>query len=314
MAACSVLLLAACAYALGAWTRYAPASWRPGSATPTATATPAPASVPRDLSTRYIGVAPEGFPHSESDLQDFGRVTGVHPSLVSWYYGWGPPFDVSAARQIEAYGSLPFLNVDSDGVPVAAIADGRYDAYLGRYAAAVRAFGRPIAISFDHEANDGWYRWGYPQTKPAVFIAAWDRIHAIFARAGATNVIWVWMMGPALPGTAALKSLYPGDAYVSWVGFDCYYTTRSSTFRSVFGADLRQLRAFSNRPVLITETGVAPGSRRPAQIEDVFRGAARTPGIIGLVWFDYDKGPGHDWRIDNDPAAVTAFRRAAGGY
>ena len=53
----------------------------------------------------------------------------------------------------------------------------------------------------------------------------------------------------------------------------------------------------------------APGA--PAAITDLFRDAAKMPGLVGLVWFDFDKGPGHEWRIDNDPAAINAFRRGA---
>lgn len=309
MAVCGILLAAACTYALGVGTRYFPASWHPASA-----AAVAAAARPPLLPARYVGVAPPGFPHSEADLLEFSQVTRVHPNIVSWYYGWGPPFDTKAAEQIEAFGSLPFLNLDSDTVPVAAIADGQYDGYLASYAAAIRAFGHPIALSFDHEVNGDWFPWGYQRTGAAVFIAAWRHIHDIFAAAGASNVIWVWMIASDLPGTAALKAFYPGNAYVNWVGLDGYYTSPAITFASVFGADLTQVKRFSDRPALITETGVEPGTWRAAAITDLFRNAANMPGLIGLVWFDFDKGPSHEWRIDSDPAAVNAFRRGAAGY
>ena len=81
----------------------------------------------------------------------------------------------------------------------------------------------------------------------------------------------------------------------------------------MFGPTLSQVRTFTRRPVFIVETGVNPSANRPAQISDVFAGAHEA-GIIGVIWFDYYKYSGHDWFIDNDPAALAAFRKAAEAY
>ena len=151
-------------------------------------------------------------------------------------------------------------------------------------------------------------------TSAAVFIAAWRHIHDIFAAAGASNVIWVWMIASDLPGTAALKAFYPGMPYVNWVGLDGYYTSPAITFASVFGADLSPGQEVQRSPGTDHGDGVDPGAWRASAITDLFRNAARMPGLIGLVWFDFDKGPGHEWRIDNDPAAVNAFRRGGQRY
>ena len=49
-------------------------------------------------------------------------------------------------------------------VSIAAIASGQYDGYLSAYAEAVRAYRRPVILSFGHEMNGNWYSWGYQNT------------------------------------------------------------------------------------------------------------------------------------------------------
>jgi hypothetical protein len=42
----------------------------------------------------------------------------------------------------------------------------------------------------------------------------------------------------------------------------------------------------------------------------------RQYGTLGLVWFDISQDDGlyhQDWHLEGNPAAVTAFRRAAAG-
>ena len=56
------------------------------------------------------------------------------------------------------------------------IASGSYDGYLSAYAEAVRAYRHPVILSFGHEMNGNWYSWGYRNTSPAVFVAAWRHI------------------------------------------------------------------------------------------------------------------------------------------
>ena len=73
------------------------------------------------------------------------------------------------------------------------------------------------------------------------------------------------------------------------------------------------MRAFTSRPVLLSETAVGPDAGQAIKIPDLFAGMRRY-GTLGLVWFDIDQHDGiyhQDWRIEDSPAAETAFRRAA---
>ena len=79
---------------------------------------------------------------------------------------------------------MPLVQIEPTGVSLAAIASGRYDTYLRSYAAAVKAFGGQVILSFGHEMNGYWYSWGYRHTSPAVFVAAWRHIVTVFRAAG----------------------------------------------------------------------------------------------------------------------------------
>ena len=103
--------------------------------------------------------------------------------------------------------------------------------------------------------------------------------------------------------------------YVTWVGIDGYYYRPSDTFTSVFGKTITQVRAFTGKPVLLSETAVGPKAGQSAKIGDLFNGM-RQYGTLGLVWFDIAQNDGiyhQDWHIEDSPAAVTAFRRGAAG-
>ena len=54
----------------------------------------------------------------------------------------------------------------------------------------------------------------------------------------------------------------------------------------------------------------------PEQVRELFAGVKAEPDVLGFVWFDYDKaGVGRDdWRIEDDPAALAAFRAAVKGF
>ena len=102
------------------------------------------------------------------------------------------------------------------------------------------------------------------------------------------------------------------------VGIDGYYARPSDTFSSVFGAVIGQVRKLTSKPVLISETANGPdsGAQRETQIRRLFAGV-KSDHLLGFVWFDQaQKGsPYHqDWRLEDDPAALAAFRAAAKQY
>jgi hypothetical protein len=145
----------------------------------------------------------------------------------------------------------------------------------------------------------------------------WRHVWRIFKAEHATNVIWVWspnIQKRSHPGMPDLSAEYPGDKYVDWVGIDGYYyshTNNDQSFKDVFDPTMAQLRqAAPNKPWLISETGVALGPNKPAQIKNLLHGVLNHPRLNGFVYFDqykpYDRS---DWRFDapGDSASLQAF-------
>ena len=110
--------------------------------------------------------------------------------------------------------------------------------------------GGRVFIRLMHEFNitSSYYCPATLGETTANFVAAWQHIVQVFAAQGATNVRWIWCpnvassgagtTGPSpwnnTSGTAAL--MYPGDAYVDYIGMDGYnqYVPTWDTFATVF--------------------------------------------------------------------------------
>jgi Glycosyl hydrolase family 26 len=262
---------------------------------------------------KELGISEPGAPGSYAPVATFSSVSGVRPNLDVYYSGWYEPFQAGFAADAARRGAMTLVQIDPMGISLAAIAAGVYDSYLRNFAAAVRATDRRVVLSFGHEMNASWYSWGFGNTAPATFLAAWRHIVTQFRAVGAKNVIWLWTVnvegGPS--HVAPIAQWWPGSDYVTWVGLDGYFYGPSQTFRSVFASTINAVRAFTSAPVLIAETGAAPGTGKPAKVADLFAGV-RSYGLLGFVWFD--KVTDRDWRISNDPAAITALRAGVPAY
>ncbi|MCI3273273.1 glycoside hydrolase family 26 protein [Streptomyces cylindrosporus] len=264
-------------------------------------------------SGKYLGVAFNGSPRATAPVTAFAQKAGRQPNLREYYAKWGDPFQADVNRAVWDAGQLPFLVWEPFSRTAAQIADGQEDAYIRQFADAVRDYNRPLALSFGHEMNGGWYPWGSKKTKAADFARAWRHIHDLFTDEGAADVIWVWSPNVINPvPDVRLKPYYPGDAYVDWVGVVGYYALSGpTTFRTLFGPTMKEIRRFSGKPFLIAETGVQAGESKPAEIADLFAGVRARAGVLGLVWFNLRKEA--DWRIDSGPLSLAAFRKAAAG-
>jgi mannan endo-1,4-beta-mannosidase len=267
-----------------------------------------PSAFPPHEPGDYVGIYARGAPQSYSGISAFTAATGVRSRIVVYYSGWQEPFQVQFARTAVAHNAVPLVQIDPEGIDIAAIASGRYDAYLRSYASEVKAFGHRVILSFGHEMNGTWYSWGYRHTSSAVFVAAWRHIVTIFRREGADNVTWLWTINTRQCHCHidSPAHWWPGDAYVNWVGIDGYYYTPSVKFASLFGPTIKAVRALTLDPVLISETA-APAKIQTTKIPDLFAGI-RAYGLLGFVWFDANKL--QDWRISSH-AAFAAFHRGA---
>ena len=270
------------------------------------------ASLPH-RSASYLGVYEKGTPPSYDAVADFTNATGKQPNLVGYFSGWAEPFAASFADKLHSHGATPFVQIDPTLASVAGIAAGDYDPYLQSYADSVREFGHQVVIGFGHEMNAPLYSWGYGNLPPGTFVAAWRHIITLFRGQGADNVTWLWTINADRPGTGPIRSWWPGEQYVSWVGIDGYYYRSSDTFATVFGTTIDQVRKLTKKPVLLSETAVGPRAGQIAKIANLFAGM-RQYKTLGLVWFDktQDRGIYHqDWHIEDNFAAETEFELRA---
>lgn len=267
-------------------------------------------------SVPYLGIYEPDAPQSYADLDKFAQAIGRQPNLVTYYSHWDDQFQVGFAASAANHGALTLVQIDPKNVPLANIANGQFDSYLRSYAAAVKAFGRQVVLSFGHEMNGDWYSWGFMHTSPKVFVAAWRHIVTVFRAIGAPNVTWLWTVnvvdkdGPIIPNP---NSWWPGNSYVNWVGIDGYYYKNSQTFAQLFGPTIVDVRELTADPILIAETGASIAAGQPGKVTDLFAGI-QTYGLLGFIWFDADDTTqGLDWRL-NSAAALEAYRADAKAF
>ena len=250
-------------------------------------------------------------PGTWAGMAEFGSATGVTPKVALYYSTWNSGFNTTFAQAARSHGAYVFVELEPFGVSLASIAAGRSDNYLRTYASTIREFGHPVILSFAHEMNGNWYSWGDGHVTPAEFIAAWRHVVQVFRAEGASNVTWVWTVNNTIVKDS-LRPWWPGAKWVDWVGVDGYYVFHSDSFDSVFGTTIAQIRAFSHAPVMIAETAVGVTTNRETQIANLFDGA-HTDHIVALVWFDKTQNAGvyhQNWRLEDDPAALGAFKQA----
>lgn len=266
-----------------------------------------------------VGFTASGLPQSWAPVAAFSKAVGHPVNLVMYYAGWGENFQTAFAQTAERHGAEVMVNLAPAG-SLASIAAGDGDGYLRRLAAQIRAFGHPVTLAFGHEANGDWYSYGYRHQPAAEFIAAYRHVHDVITDAGAANVTWLWTVNiPAGAGTAPVSAYWPGAAYVSEIGIDAYDWTGRQTFTQELAPTIAAVRRLGTEPVIVAETSVIPGPDAASQVTGLLDGI-RAEGLVGFVWFDTDKAnfmhttDRHDWRLEDDPAALAAFRAGIRGF
>jgi hypothetical protein len=293
---------------------------------PSVSPTPAPEPPTKaevlDISGLRFGVSAPDVPWSRSKYERIAASAGAPPTLIQFFVHWPQDYPSETVELAYQRQALPVLSWEpwagSTGgtrqpeYALARIIDGEFDEYLRGFADALREHGWPVAIRLAHEMNGHWYPWSEraPYNEQGDYVKAWRHVYDVFEDAGAGNVIWLWSPNilRAVPGVS-LEALYPGDSYVDWIGM-VGYSVGEDTAAAVFGPTLDALRAFTDKPLVITETGVEPGGHKVPWIEDLFTWFAEHPDVIGFIWFEYttEQGGHSDWRFTSSPETREAFR------
>jgi len=138
------------------------------------------------------------------------RSQGITAYMVTWE-PWAP-VPASLGREAQYAAQPAYSN--------AAIAAGRWDAYIRSFADSIRDSGLTVYVRYAHEMNGNWYPWSRDMTS---FRAAWRHVVDVFRAEGASNARFVWSINPNLYQDQASViahawHYWPGSAYVDLVG------------------------------------------------------------------------------------------------
>lgn len=276
-----------------------------------------------------VGVSLPSYHYDVSAVRAWEAAVGhradVVQTFVSWEYDGEPglnDFPADDARKISEGGrtlevswvpSNPDDGRDQKGFSLDSIARGEHDAYVRSFAEDVRDSGLHLRVRFGHEMNGDWQSFNESNSgnDPGDFARAWRRVHDVFADVGATDVEWVWSPNIVGPDQTPLPGLYPGDAFVDLVGIDGYSYPKSGCPGPslLFDETLREVRAITQRPVILAEVGVERRCPdRAAWVTDLF-GWAEEHDVREVTWWERG-GDRDDFRLAGDQAALEAYRAA----
>jgi hypothetical protein len=266
--------------------------------------------------TRKVGAAPSLLAKFESfslnrTIDDYlaeARRRGVGRVMVSWE-PWRPvPTSLGTYAQYE----------HQPGYRNADIAAGVQDLYILRFARSLAAFPGQIDLRWAHEMNGHWYPWS---RGPASYRRAWRRIVALFDRAGARNVRFVWSVNPSLyqrrdAWMRVTRRYWPGARYVDAIGSTMIDFGGRKDYRVArFAPRLAALHRAYRKPIVITEANT-DFDGRVIWLRDFRRMLRSTPWISAVYWSQLpSRGVAHmagagvlDWDVQRDPASAALLR------
>jgi hypothetical protein len=239
-------------------------------------------------------------------------------------------FPVEQMQNVRDYGAIPFLSWNSgssggndlSGNQLAEINAGHYDAYIREFATAARDWGHPFFLRFNWGMNGNWFPWseGVGGNESGEYVAAWRRVHDLFAAVGATNATWVWCAyADPQRQLEPIRPFYPGNAYVDWTSLDAFNWGKNEanpkpwrTFDQLFRGPYEEIvkKIAPTKPMLLAEMASGGGAKAKSRwIREMFEQiATRYKRIRGLIWFDQvDRGV--QWPIETSTAASRAFSK-----
>lgn len=208
------------------------------------------------------------------------------------------------------------------------IAAGKYDSAIDQQARNFKRFGKPVFVTFDHEADQKARR---TRGTPQQYVAAWRHMHDRYRAAGAGNVVWVWVVTGYSGNFPQVPSLYPGNKYVDWVSWEaengagCKPSNRdpskAKSFEELVSPFYKWLKSDGvkagidpKKPYMLTGFGTILYPSDPSlsvrwykQVPGVLK---KYPQIKAVQLWNSSLGPTCDFRITRDPSITKAFSTA----
>ena len=291
---------------------------------------------------RWWGAAPLAYTNTSigQGVRIEERLAGRRLDIVHVYHRNDELFPTAAERAVAGSPGSPgrrrllFVNWKPDtSATWRQVADGRADSRIDRLARYVRStFTARFFLTIWHEPENDVRPAAGSGFTAADYAAMYAHVVRRLRADGVTNAVTVmdyigydkWAHQPWF------ADLWPGDAYVDWVGLDPY----GSTAQTGTGArDLRSLvdqrsgdfpgyyswatRTHPGKPVMLAEWGVRADRANPSGQAEFFatvgRELAQFPQLKALVYFDIPRPPHGQPRTDLAATArTTAAYRALG--
>lgn len=208
------------------------------------------------------------------------------------------------------------------------VAAGRFDAALTRQARGIASLRAPVWVTFDHEPDQAARA---KHGSPADYVAAWRHVHALFARAGATNAVWAWIVTGYPPAFATLPRFWPGNGEVDWIGWEAYNSSGClsggvdpGAYRNFADSALpflhwldtsgRAAGIGTGKPLMIGESGTVADPSDPSRAAGWYRAIgpvlAAHPRIRAITLWDRPGPAGCRYAFDTRPGAAAAIAAA----
>jgi hypothetical protein len=249
--------------------------------------------------------------HYDSVLK-FEKTIGRKLAIDHHYRTWDNDFWAEEAKDIAA-GRIPLITWGDWGrTSASSIASGSQDSLIREKARAIKALDGPVMLRWGPEMAGGTYGTA------SEYVAAWRRIHDVFAAVGANNVRWVWCPTAFSFRDGSAPAFYPGGAYVDWIAADGYnwfpargdWVTTGDVFKWFY-----EWASARHKPLMIAETGTMEDPSSPGRKAHWYRNTLRRlkawPRIKAYVYFNSVSPKGYDFRATTSWSALKAFRRLA---
>ncbi len=276
-----------------------------------------------------LGAFAPSLPWSFRDIDSFSTLVGQKPGVIHWFQDWAMEFDTSYMDAAVSRGGMPLVTWEpwrlgggtgQSAYALKRIIKGKHDTYIRQWAEAAASWGKPFLLRFAHEMNGDWTSWspGVNGNTSTQFISAWKRVHNIFRKKGASNARWVWSPVAHYEGATPFGSVYPGNAYVDWVGLSGYNWgdtrdwSRWQSFSEIFGESYDIAGGITSKPVIVSEiASTESGGDKAAWIRKTFLEEIpdKFPRIKAVVWFDANKE--NDWRVNSSSGSLDVYEEVA---
>ena len=247
-------------------------------------------------------VSPRWGLYQGPTVRRYEKVIGRKFDLVNRYHAFSDA-DMTTEKAMASEGRIPMISwkaLDgwaSDRDRAAAIAAGRADKGIRRFARAVRSIGRTVMIRMWWEFTQAPGRIQYIGP-PRKFIPAWRHVVGIFHRMGVRNARFVWDPQANAFCNGRAQSFYPGDRWVDWIGGSAVPIDSFRSFRKLFSCFYR-FGKHHPQPLMAWSSVIEkPGS--PRWKSRWMRGAKRTirrrmPLLKAFVYMNADYSRTNYW-------------------